>query len=293
MARVLVFGSSGQLGRELQRATWQSGIEIVSLDRGGADLARLSTLASAVNGHAPDAVVIAAAYTAVDKAETEEALAQLVNGEAPGVIAAAAEARGAPVIHVSTDYVFDGTKDGFYSEDDAPAPINAYGRSKLAGEFNVRQANPRHLILRTSWVYSAQGSNFLRTMLRLASSQEEVRVVNDQLGCPTAASDLAGAIARLVPVTLNGGAGWGTYHLAGGSATSWHGFAEALFGYLASLGIRRPRNIPIPSSAYPTPARRPQNSRLSSSRFQQAFGFGLPGYEQTAPAVLQQALAQA
>jgi dTDP-4-dehydrorhamnose reductase len=182
--RVLVFGSSGQVARELRRANFGQGIEIVALDRGAADLAKPDSLAAVVNDHDPDAVIIAAAYTAVDRAEGEEALAQLVNGAAPGAIAAAANDLGIPVVHFSTDYVFNGEKNGFYDEDDQTGPVNAYGRSKLAGEVNVRAANPRHLILRTSWVYSAHGANFLRTMLRLAS-REEVKVVSDQLGCPT------------------------------------------------------------------------------------------------------------
>jgi dTDP-4-dehydrorhamnose reductase len=288
-ARVLVFGSTGQVARELRRAPFPKGVEIVALDRAAADLAMPDSLAAVVGRHKPDAVIIAAAYTAVDKAESEEALAHIVNGEAPGAIAAAAADRGVPVVHFSTDYVFNGEKDGFYDEGDPTCPINAYGRSKLSGEEKVRAANPRHLILRTSWVYSAHGANFLRTMLRL-SSREEVKVVSDQAGCPTAAGDLASALVRLLPAILAKEAPWGIYHLAGGGSTSWYGFAEAIFAEAASHGVARPRNVAIATSDYPTPARRPQNSRLSSARFERTFGFALPDHRSALPTVVAEAI---
>ena len=210
---------------------------------------------------------------------------------APGAIAAACAALSIPVVHLSTDYVFDGEKAEPYDENDPVAPIGAYGRSKLAGEVAVRQANPKHLILRTSWVYDSAGTNFLRTMLRLAESRDEVRVVADQVGCPTAAADIADAIARILPTALADEGTYGTYHMAGSTSTSWHGFAEAIFENLAGRGMRRPRNTPITTAEYPTPARRPKNSRLSCEAFARTFGFRLRGFEAAVPRVLDQALA--
>jgi dTDP-4-dehydrorhamnose reductase len=291
VAHVLVFGSTGQVARELARARWPDGTELTSLDRKAADLSRPDGLAPIVKRHHPDLVVIAAAYTNVEGAEDDEALATTVNADAPGAIARAAAELSAAVVHFSTDYVFDGTKDAAYAEADAVNPINAYGRAKLAGERAVRAANPRHVILRTSWIYSAFGTNFLRTMLRLAATRDEVSIVSDQIGCPTAAPDLAGAVAAITPRLLGSDAKWGTYHLAGASETSWCGFAEAIFAALAARGHKRPRVRAVPTSAYPTRARRPANSRLSSAAFARAFGVRLPGFEEAMPGVLDEALA--
>ena len=291
--RVLVFGSTGQVARELARANWASGTEVVCLDRAAADFSRPGSLGALVDAHAPDAVIIAAAYTAVDRAEGEEGLVARINAAAPGVIAAAAARHNIPVLHLSTDYVFDGTKDGPYTESDEVRPLGAYGRTKLAGEERVRAANHRHLILRTSWVYSAHGTNFVRTMLRLAATRAEVGVVVDQRGCPTAAGDIADALARLVPQMLDPAAPSGTYHLAGASETTWHGFAEAIFVELSARGLPRPRNNPIRTSDYPTAARRPLNSRLSSDKIAAEFGVRLPGFEASLPAVLDELLGPA
>jgi dTDP-4-dehydrorhamnose reductase len=287
---VLVFGSTGQVAVELARVEWKSDAALTFLDRSAADFSHPKTLGPLVEAHQPDIVIIAAAYTAVDRAQSDEASAMLVNANAPAAIAAAAAALSTPVIHLSTDYVFDGGKTGCYVETDAVGPINAYGRSKLAGEIAVRNANPKHLILRTSWIYSAHGRNFLRTMLRLASTREAVTIVADQHGCPTSARDLAQAIARASPRLLAVDAPWGTYHLAGATPTTWHGLAEAIFAELAARGLRRPRNNPVTTSAYPTPARRPLNSRLCSDGFAGVFGFRLPGFETAMPAVLSEAL---
>ncbi len=289
---MLVFGSTGQVARALRRSTWAEGTALTFLDREAADFSQPERLGAIVRAHSPDAVIIAAGYTQVDAAEADEKTAHVINAEAPGAIARAADALSAPVIHLSSDYVFDGTKDGFYDEGDAPHPLSAYGRSKLAGEVEVSAANPRHLILRTSWVYGAGGSNFLLTMLRLATERAEVRVVADQTGCPTAASDLAAAIAKSLPSLVAGRGPFGVFHLAGREATSWHGFAEAIFAGLEKRGLKRPRNIPIPTSDYPTPARRPLNSRLSCDRFAQAFGIRLPGYRSALPAIIDEALAR-
>ena len=288
--RVLVFGSTGQVARALARTKWPKETRLTALDRTAADFSRPQHLGRIVRERGPDAVVIAAAYTQVDKAECEEALANTINAVAPGEIAAATAALSIPVVHISTDYVFDGEKDVSYKETDPVGPIGAYGRTKLAGEIAVREANPKHLILRTSWVYDAAGANFLRTMLRLAESRDEVRIVADQQGCPTAAEDIAGAIECALAAAMNEAATFGTYHVAGGAATTWHGFAEAIFDGLATRGLRRPRNIPIATADYPTAARRPANSRLSSEEFARTFGFRVPGFQTALPAVLDQAV---
>lgn len=288
--RVLVFGKSGQVGQSLAQTAWQAGTALTSLDRQAADLSQPDAMAAIVRRHAPDAVIIAAAYTAVDAAEGDESLAMTINARAPEMIAREAAALSAAVVYFSTDYVFDGEKATPYEEIDAVGPINAYGRSKLAGERGVREANPRHLILRSSWIYSASGTNFLRTMLRLATTSEEIRVDDDQVGCPTSADDIAAATARLLAATKGDDGPWGTYHLAGGSSTSWHGFAEAIFGELAARGMRRPRNRPIPTSEYPRPARRPRNSRLSSEKLARTFDIRLPGFEAVLPAIVDAAL---
>jgi dTDP-4-dehydrorhamnose reductase len=291
VTHVLVFGSGGQLTQELKRAEWDAGTEVTYLGRADADFRDLPSLVNAVRGGA-DAVVIAAAYTAVDKAESEKAQAFSINAEAPGVIARAAAEAGMPVIYVSTDYVFDGEKPGWYTEDDAPGPVNAYGRSKLAGEKKVRENNPRHLILRTSWLYSAFGTNFVRTMVKLAETRDRIEVVADQRGCPTAGGDLAGAIARLVRQLVGPSPPYGTYHLAGATDATWHGFAEAIFETLAARGMTRPQNMAIDSASYPGAARRPRNSRLSSDRMRDERGISLPPWQESLPGVLWEILGQ-
>ena len=284
--RVLVFGSTGQVARELTRTTWPQGTALTSLDRKAADLSCPERLNLIVQRHRPDIVIIAAAYTNVEKAEDNEQAATLVNAAAPGAIARAAAELSVPVVSFSTDYVFDGIKSVPYEEADAVNPINAYGRSKLAGERAVRAANPKHLILRTSWVYSAFRSSFLSTMLELAATRDEIRIVADQHGCPTSAHDLAAAVSGVVPHLLGSSPSWGTYHLAGSSDTSWFGFAEAIFSTLAARGHKRPRVAAVPTSAYPTRARRPLNSRLSSEAFARAFGVRLSGFEDALPKVI-------
>ena len=290
--RVLVFGSSGQVAGALAAAPWPHTTALTFLDRSAADLAAPERLTAIVHHHRPDAVVIAAGYTKVDAAEKDEATAHAVNAAGPGAIARAAADLSAPVVALSTDYVFDGAKDGFYDESDAVRSLNAYGRSKAAGEAAVRSANPKHLILRTAWLYGASGSNFLSTMLHLASERSEVRVVADQRGSPTAVGDLAAAIAAVLPAIVANGGPFGTFHVAGGDDTTWHGFAEAIFAGLAARGFTRPNNVPIPTADYPTPAQRPLNSRLSSARFEDTFGIRLPGYRDSLPAILDAALAE-
>ncbi|MBN9524811.1 MAG: dTDP-4-dehydrorhamnose reductase [Alphaproteobacteria bacterium] len=269
MKTVLVVGETGQLARELARAAWAPGVELTFAGRDIIDLARPETATAVVAAMKPGVVVNAAAYTAVDKAESDADQAFLVNRDGPAALARAAATVGAPLIHVSTDYVFDGTKDGAYTEDDPVAPVSVYGRSKEAGERAVREAAERHVILRTAWVYSPFGSNFVKTMLRLGAEREELRVVADQRGCPTAAADIAAAIVRLAGADH----GWGTYHYSGAGPTTWHGFAEAIFAGAVARGAKVPARVTaIGTADYPTPAVRPANSVLDCSRIDRVHG---------------------
>ena len=280
--RVLVAGREGQLARALVPVFAAAGWRVAAKGRAeGLDLAGpAAAIVEAVRAEAPDLVVNAAAYTAVDRAESEPATAMAVNRDGAAALAAAAAAVGAPVLHVSTDYVFDGAKGEPYAEGDAPAPTGAYGRSKLEGEAAVAAANPRSLLLRTSWVCSATGHNFLRTMLRLAAEgREEVSVVADQRGAPTFAADLADAILRVAPRLVASPAGdeaFGVFHLGGAPDTTWHGFAAAVFAGVAARGRRAPALRAIPTSAYPTPTRRPADSRLDCSRIAAVHGIRRP-----------------
>lgn len=269
MTAVLVIGETGQLARELARAAWAADVALTFAGREIVDLARPETATAVVGALKPDIVVNAAAYTAVDKAENDEEHAFLVNRDGPAALARAADAAGARLIHVSTDYVFDGTKAGPYAEDDPVAPVSVYGRSKEAGERAVREALERHVILRTAWVYSPFGNNFVRTMLRLGAEREELRVVADQRGCPTAAADIAAAIVRLAAAD----GGWGTFHYAGAGPTTWHGFAGAIFAGAAARGAKVPARVTaIGTADYPTPAARPANSVLDCTRIDRVHG---------------------
>ncbi len=286
MTTILVTGRHGQVGWELARTLLPLG-QVVAWGRAEADLADTDALRAAVARLRPDVIVNAAAYTAVDRAETEPELAGRINGLAPGILAEEARRTGALLVHYSTDYVFDGTKEGPYEEDDHPAPLNAYGRSKLAGEQAIRAAQADHLILRTSWVYAARGANFLRTILRLAAERDELRVVADQVGAPTWARFIAEATAHVVACALEerrrGAFASGTYHLACAGETSWHGFAAALLREAAALpgapALRARRVTPITTAEYPLPAPRPGNSRLATARLQVRFGVTMPAWE--------------
>lgn len=269
--RLLVFGKTGQVARELARRLPKAQF----VGREEADLADPAACAAAVGAADVDAVINAAAWTAVDKAETEEAAATVVNGAAPAAIARAAAAKGVPFLHVSTDYVFDGTGATPFKNDDPTAPQNAYGRSKLAGEVGVRLAGGKHLILRTSWVVSAHGANFVKTMLRLGSEREVLRVVADQIGGPTPAAAIAEALISAARALQDGAKG-GTHHFSGGPDTSWADFARTIMSE-ARLSCRIED---IPSAAYPTPARRPLNSRLDCSAFTTEFGIPRPDWRQ-------------
>jgi dTDP-4-dehydrorhamnose reductase len=251
--KLLVFGKTGQVARELQRLA----TDATFLGREESDLLNPAACAAAIAATNADAVINAAAWTAVDKAETEEAAATVVNGDAPAAMARAAAAKGVPFLHISTDYVFDGAGTHPFSPDRPTAPQNAYGRSKLAGEQGVRAAGGPHLILRTSWVVSAHGANFVKTMIRLGRERESLNVVADQIGGPTPASDIAGTLLLLASELLDGASG-GTYHYSGAPDVSWADFARTI---MTQAGLSC-RIEDIPSSAYPTPARRPMNSRL-------------------------------
>ena len=281
---LLQFGASGQLGDALTRMLARdAAFAPTILGRDKADLTRPEEIGKAILD-APnlDLVVNAAAYTAVDKAEEEEALAYRINAEAVSAMAQACAARGVPLIHVSTDYVYDGTKPAPYREDDAPHPMNAYGRTKLAGEEMIASTLPAHVILRTSWIYSGHGRNFLKTMLRLGAERDEVRVVADQHGAPTAAGDLAAAILAIGKILTGSSPAFGTFHFAGGGETSWCGFAEEIFRQ-AQL---RARAVPILAADYPTPARRPANSRLDTAKISRTFGIHPPAWQSSLAAVL-------
>ncbi|MBL9056511.1 MAG: dTDP-4-dehydrorhamnose reductase [Rhodobacteraceae bacterium] len=268
--KLLVFGQTGQVARELQRRAPGASY----LGRAAADLTDPAACAAALRAARPDAVINAAAWTAVDRAETEEAEATVVNGDAPGAMALAAADLGIPLVHISTDYVFDGAGTTPWQPNDPVAPLGAYGRSKLAGEVAVRAAGGTHVILRTSWVFSAHGANFVKTMLRLGADRPALRVVADQIGGPTPAGDIAATCLTLA-AALRDGAEGGTHHYGGAPATSWAGFAREIFA-LAGLAVTVED---IPTEAFPTPARRPANSRLDGSTLQAAFGIAPPDWK--------------
>jgi dTDP-4-dehydrorhamnose reductase len=269
--KVLVLGAGGQVGHELCRHSWPTDTTLVALARDGLDITRREAVFTTIAGERPDVVVNAAAYTAVDRAESERDAAWAANCAGPGHIAAACRDAGIPLIHISTDYVFDGTRSGPYREDDPVNPLGVYGASKEGGERAVREALREHVILRTAWIYSAHGHNFVRTMLRLAGQRPVLRVVADQTGSPTSAADLADAIARIAQRVANGNAAWGTYHFTGAGAVTWHGFAEAIFDLARGWHGPPPRVEAITTADYPTPARRPANSVLDCSRIAAAF----------------------
>ncbi len=294
MSRLLVVGGNGQVGRELRRSLHASG-EVIVATRDGrlesvgadgvsgicvtADLSDLEGLAALVRDVSPMVVLNAAAYTAVDKAESDAASAFRINAEAPGVLARTCAEAGIPLVHYSTDYVFDGTGTRPYREDDPTHPLGVYGASKLAGEEAIRASGCRHLIFRTAWVYASHGKNFLRTMLRLGAEREELKVVSDQIGTPTPAALIADVTAQALQ-RINEHSG--TWHLTASGQTSWHGFADAIFVDALTRGLieRRPKVLPIPTSDYPTPAKRPAYSCLDVSRLQSDFNVVLPDWRQ-------------
>ena len=277
--RVLVTGRTGQLAGSLLEAGAGKGCDIVAVGRPALDLADRASLDDAIARFQPDAVVNAAAYTAVDAAETEPERAYAINAAGAGHVAEACARREIPVIHISTDYVFDGAKPGPYGEDGPASPLGVYGLSKLRGEQRVAAANWRHVILRTSWLFSPFGANFVKTMLRLATTRSEIGVVDDQVGCPTYAPHLAECILAVAARVTGEPAkrdAFGVYHAAGGGAASWCEFAREVFRCSSELGGPAATAKPIPTADYPLPARRPANSRLDCSKLAREFGLALP-----------------
>jgi dTDP-4-dehydrorhamnose reductase len=282
-ARILILGANGQLGVELQRCFADCG-EVVALGRDRCDLADLSQVRRAIADTRPEIVLNAAAYTAVDRAETEPDLAMLVNGEAAGVLAEETRRISALLVHYSTDYVFDGSKPAAWAEEDASAPLSVYGSSKLAGERKIADAGEKYLIFRTSWVFSPHGHNFLRTMLRLGGERDQLKIVNDQTGAPTSALAIASAtrevLERLASESSESSNYSGIYHMTCAGQTTWSGFATAIFQRARSTRNQGwPTVTGIPSAEYPTPAVRPKNSVLSNEKLRARFGVRLPAWE--------------
>jgi dTDP-4-dehydrorhamnose reductase len=284
--KILLFGKNGQVGWELQRSLAPLG-ELVTLGRDGADLcgdlSNLDGLARTVQTVRPDVIVNAAAHTAVDRAESEPELAHTLNALAPGVLAQEAAKLGAWLVHYSTDYVFDGSGNRPWTEADIPAPLSVYGRSKLEGERLIQAACPHHLIFRTSWVYAARGGNFAKTMLRLAQERERLTVINDQFGAPTGAELIADITAHALRQCLRQPADAGLYHLAAAGETTWHGYANQVLDLArlvdGAIKLKANEVVPVPTSAFPTAARRPLNSRLDCQKLQGTFGLALPKWE--------------
>jgi dTDP-4-dehydrorhamnose reductase len=288
--KILLLGQGGQVGWELQRSLAVLG-DVIGLDRDSAtnpdglhgDLSQPERLGETVAAVRPDLIVNAAAHTAVDRAESEPDLARVVNATAPGMLARCAAETGAWLVHYSTDYVFDGSGDQPRTEDAPTGPLSVYGQTKLDGENLIRASGCRHLILRTSWVHAARGGNFARTMLRLAAERERLTVIDDQIGAPTGADLLADLTAQMVRTAMTSEVDLGgTYHAVAAGETSWHGYASFVIEQARRRGraLAVQRIDPVPTSAFPTPARRPHNSRLSTAKLQAAFGLRLPPWQQ-------------
>lgn len=285
--KILLFGRTGQVGWELQRSLAPLG-ELVALSSRSeslcGDLASLDGIRATIAAVRPDVIVNAAAYTAVDKAESETEQALLVNGAAPGAMAQVARDSGALLVHYSTDYVFDGSGERPWTETDATAPLGVYGASKLEGEQRIQAAGGRHLVFRTSWVYAARGGNFAKTMLRLAKERDQLTVVDDQFGAPTGAELLADVTAHAIRAVQRDASLCGLYHLAASGVTTWHGYARHVLERAQALGVELkagPAQVkPVPSTEFKTAARRPHNSRLATRKLQDAFGLALPPWQQ-------------
>ncbi|QNK75195.1 dTDP-4-dehydrorhamnose reductase [Variovorax sp. PAMC28562] len=295
--KVLLLGKGGQVGWELQRSLAPLG-ELVALDFDStdfnADFSHPEQLAEMVLTVRPDVIVNAAAHTAVDKAESEPDFARKLNATSPGVVAKAAKQIGALMVHFSTDYVFDGSGSKPWHEDDATGPLSVYARTKLEGEQLVAANCPRHLIFRTSWVYAARGGNFAKTMLRLAKERDRLTVIDDQFGAPTGAELLADVTAHAIRATLQDEKKTGLYHLVAGGETSWHGYAKFVIEQAREAGVElkaSPSTVDaVPTSAFPTPARRPQNSRLDTCKLRSTFGLTLPHWQAGVARMLRETL---
>ena len=284
---ILLFGKGGQVGWELQRSLAPLG-EVTALDRHSTDfcgdLGNLTGLRETVQRLRPQLIVNAAAHTAVDKAESEPELARLINATAPGVLAQEAHKLGAWLVHYSTDYVFDGSGSQPWVETDTPAPLSVYGHTKLEGEQLIAQHCPKHLIFRTSWVYAARGGNFAKTMLRLAQERERLTVIDDQWGAPTGADLLADVTAHAIRQLQRRPEDGGLYHCVAAGETTWHAYAKYVLEHAAqvqaAIEIKAKEIAPVPTSAFPTPAARPHNSRLDTARLRDTFGLTLPSWQQ-------------
>ena len=280
--KILLLGKNGQVGWELQRSLAPLG-DVIALGSDGANFADLDGLAETVRNVAPDIIVNAAAYTAVDKAESEAGLTRTINALAPAVLAEEAQRSNAWLVHYSTDYVFDGSGDQPWLETDSIGPLSVYGSTKLEGEQLIRQSGCKHLIFRTSWVYGARGGNFAKTMLKLAQERDSLKVINDQIGAPTGADLLADVTAHAIRTARQTSDVSGLYHLVAAGETSWHGYASFVIEYarLAGIPLRVSADSirPVPSSAFPTAAKRPHNSRLDTTKLQNTFGLRLPNWQ--------------
>lgn len=290
----LITGSNGQLGWELVRRAPQAGLRIASFDRDGLDISDPDSVTRCISESAPQVVINAAAYTTVDQAESDADTAYAVNRDGPSHIAKACKDHGIPLIHVSTDYVFDGADERAYLEDDPVAPLGVYGASKLAGEVAIRESHDAHVIVRTAWVYGVHGANFVKTMLRLAKSRDALQVVNDQNGSPTFAGDLAAALIRVTQRLQSQSRGeeiFGTFHCTGGGATTWCDFAQTIFDIAARKGVKAPHVTGIPASDYPTAAERPKNSVLDCSKINRVYGITLRSWQEALAEMLEETLA--
>jgi dTDP-4-dehydrorhamnose reductase len=276
--RILVIGSGGQVGFELMRTSWAQGSRVSGISHNEIDVTDAAAVDSVLRSSRFSLVINAAAYTAVDRAEGDAQTAFAVNCDGAAHVAAASAHAGIPLIHLSTDYVFDGAKREPYVENDPVAPLNVYGASKAAGEDEVRRRADRHIIIRTSWVYGAHGRNFVKTMLRLGRQRREIRVVDDQIGSPTSAADLASSIAQICARLAMTADRWGTYHLSAEGATSWYGFAQRIFA-LRTNPEDGPILRPVSSAEFAAPARRPADSRLDCRRIGGAFGVACPPWQ--------------
>lgn len=291
-ARILILGRTGQVGWELRRRLFCSG-EVVALDQPVIDFTSADSIRNSVRDVKPAVIVNAAAYTAVDKAEQEIELSTAINSTAPGILAEEAKKLGSLLIHYSTDYVFDGTGPEPYLETDRPNPINAYGRTKLAGDEAIQSVGGDHLIFRTTWVYGPRGNNFLLTMLRFAQQRPELRIVNDQIGAPTSSECIAQVTADVLARVCNAQGSRldgrsGIFNLTTTGSTSWYGFAKTIFESAEeSLGIKTPNLVPILTTEFPSPASRPKNSRLSGRLLEQTFGVHMPSWQDALASVLE------
>lgn len=278
--RILILGRNGQVAQELARIPWPRSVETMIAGRAECDLAEAGAAERTIKSFRPNIIINAAAYTAVDRAEKEKSAARRLNAEAIGEIAQAAAAHGAKLIHISTDYVFDGSGSAPWRETDTCRPLSVYGSTKREGEEAIRAAQQEHVILRTSWVFSRHGTNFVKTMLRLGQTRDEVAIVGDQVGGPTAAADVAQTAARIAAEMVHGKRAFGTYHFAGTPDTSWYGFACAIFERAATHGLKIPSTTrEITTAEYPTPARRPLNSRLDCGAIARGWGIARPSWQ--------------